>query len=52
LIAYVKKATRPDLGAEADKTNEPQLTDLKIPLIEIEPLEIEPLDDTQSRQEK
>ena len=52
LLAYVNKATNPASSADADKTEESPVIDLKIPVIEIAPLEIEPLDDAQSEKGK
>ena len=48
LLAYVNIATKPDLVAATSKTDEAPITDLEIPRIRIAPLEIEPLDESQS----
>ena len=52
LLAYLSKATKPDLVAGTDETDEALITDLEIPEIKIAALEIKPLDDSQSEQEK
>jgi hypothetical protein len=52
LLAYLNKATKPDLFAGTNQTDEAPLRGLEIPKIEIAPLEIKPLDDSQSEQEK
>jgi hypothetical protein len=52
LLAYLDKATQPDLVAGTNKTDETTFTELEIPSIQIAPLEIKSLDDSQSVQEK
>ena len=52
LLAYLDKATKPDLVAGTDETDEAPISDLEIPRIKIAALEIKPLDDSQSEQEK
>lgn len=52
LMAYFDKATKPDAVVGATATNEAPVTDLRIPGIEITPMEIKPLDDAQSETEK
>jgi hypothetical protein len=52
LLAYLSKATKPDLVARTNQTVEAPVSDLEIPGIKIAALEIKPLDDSQSEQEK
>jgi hypothetical protein len=52
LLAYLKKATKPDLVAQTNEINEAPVSDLEIPRIKIAALEIKPLDGSQSQQEK
>jgi len=52
LLAYLDKATKPDLIAGTNETNEAPVSDLEIPRIKIAGLEIKPLDDSQPEQEK
>jgi hypothetical protein len=52
LLAYLAKATKPDLVAQTNDTGEPPASELEIPRIKIAALEIKPLDDSQSQQEK
>ena len=52
LLAYLNKATKPDLVAGTNQTDEASFSDLEIPRIKIAGLEIKPLDDSQSEQEK
>jgi hypothetical protein len=52
LLAYLSKATQPDLIAGTNPTDEAPLSDLEIPGIKIAALEIKPLNDSQSEQEK
>jgi hypothetical protein len=52
LLAYFNKATKPDLIAGTNQTDEAPVSDLEIPRIKIAALEIKPLDDSQSEQEK
>ena len=49
LLAYLNKATKPDLTAGTD---EKAVNDLEIPEITVAALKIKPLDDSQSEQEK
>jgi hypothetical protein len=51
-LAYFGKATKPDLVAGTNQANEAAVSDLEIPKIKIAALEIQPLDDSQSQQEK
>jgi hypothetical protein len=51
-LAYLDKATKPDLIAGTNETNEAPVSDLEIPRIKIAGLEIKPLDDSQPEQEK
>ena len=52
LLALLNKATKPDLVAQTDETDEAPVSDLEIPRIKIAALEIKPLEDSQSQQEK
>jgi hypothetical protein len=52
LLAFLNKATKPDLVAATNETDETPVSDLKIPRIKIAALEIKPLDDSQPEQEK
>jgi len=52
LLTYLDKATEPDLVAGTSQTEEASFSDLEIPRIKIAGLEIKPLDDSQSEQEK
>ena len=52
LLAYLDIATQPDLVAGTNKTDETTVTELEISSIQIVPLEIKPLDDSQSELEK
>jgi hypothetical protein len=52
LLALLNKATKPDLVAQTNDTDEAPVSDLEIPRIKIAALEIKPLDDSQSQQEK
>jgi hypothetical protein len=54
LLAYLSKATKPDLveGTSENKTDESPISDLEIPGIKIAALDIKPLDDSQSEQQK
>jgi hypothetical protein len=54
LLAYLSKATKPDLvaGTSENEMDEAPLSDLEIPGIKIAALEIKPLDDSQSEQQK
>ena len=49
LLAYIDKATKPDLTVETD---EKPVNDLEVPEITVAALEIKPLEDSQSDQEK
>jgi hypothetical protein len=52
LLTYLDKATKPDLLAGTNVRDEAPVSDLQIPRIRIAALEIKPLDDSQSEQEK
>ena len=52
LLALLNKATKPDLVAKRDETDEATVSGLEIPRIKIAALEIKPLEDSQSQQEK
>jgi hypothetical protein len=54
LLAYLSKATKPDsvAGTSENEMDEAPLSDLEIPGIKIAALEIKPLDDSQSEQQK
>jgi hypothetical protein len=52
LLVYLNKATKPDLVAGTNQTDEAPVNDLEIARIKIAALEIKPLDDSQSEQEK
>jgi len=52
LLAYVSKAGKAGLVEGANTTDESPITELTISAIKIAPVEIEPLDDSQSEQEK
>jgi hypothetical protein len=54
LLAYLDKATKPDsvAGTTEHGADEARVSDLEIPGIKIAALEIKPLDDSQSEQEK
>jgi hypothetical protein len=52
LLAYLNEATKPELVAGGNETSEVPVTELEIPAIKIASLEIKPLDDSQSEQEK
>jgi hypothetical protein len=52
LLASLNKATKPDLIAGTNETDEAPVSDLEIPRIKIVGLEIKPLDDFQPEQEK
>ena len=52
LLASLNKATKPDLIAGTNETDEAPVSDLEIPRIKIVGLEIKPLDDSQPEQEK
>jgi len=52
LLVYLNKATKTNLVAETNQTDETPVSDLEIPTINIAALEIKPLDDSQSQQEK
>jgi hypothetical protein len=52
LLAYLSQATRPGLVAETNQTDESPISDLEIPEIKIAALEIKPLDNSQSEQQK
>jgi hypothetical protein len=52
LLAFVNKATKPDLIAGTNETDEAAVSDLEIPRIKIAALETKPLDDSQPEQEK
>jgi len=52
LLAYVSKVTKPESAVETNEKDEAPITELRIPAIKIAPLEIKPLDDSQSEQEK
>jgi hypothetical protein len=52
LLAYLDKATKPDFVAGTSQTDEASFGDLEIPRIKIAGLEIKPLKDSQSDQEK
>jgi hypothetical protein len=52
LLVYLNKATKTDLAAETNQTDETPVSDMEIPRIKIAALEIKPLDDSQSEQEK
>jgi hypothetical protein len=52
LLVYVNIATKPDLVAGTDETDEAPVSDLEIPRIKIVALEIKPLEDSQSEQGK
>jgi hypothetical protein len=52
LLAYVNKTTKPDLFAENSQRDQAHLRDLEMPKIEIAPLEMKPLDDSQPEQGK
>jgi hypothetical protein len=49
LLAYLDKATKPDLIAGTD---EKPVNDLEVPEITVAALKIKPLEDSQSEQEK
>jgi hypothetical protein len=49
LLAYLNKATKPDLTAASD---EKSVNDLEVPEIAVAALKIKPLEDFQSHQEK
>jgi hypothetical protein len=48
LLAYVSKAGTAGLAVGGSTTDEAPMTELTIPAINIAPLEIEPLDESQS----
>jgi hypothetical protein len=52
LLVYLSKATKPDLVAETNQANEAAVSDLEIPGIKIADLEIKPLIESESEQEK
>jgi hypothetical protein len=52
LLAFLEKATEPDLVAGTNETDVAPVSDLEISRIKIAALEIKPLDDSQSEQEK
>jgi hypothetical protein len=52
LLAYLDKAAKPDLVAGTSQPDEAPVSDLEIPRIKIAALEIKPLDDSRSEQEK
>ena len=52
LLAFLDKATKPDLAAATDQKDEAPVSNLEIPGIKIAALEIKPLDDSQSEQGK
>jgi hypothetical protein len=52
LLAFLDKATKPDLVAGTNETDEAPVSDLEIPRIKVAALEIKPLDDSQSEQGK
>jgi len=52
LLAYVDKAAKPEFVAGTNEAEEASVSDLEIPGIKIAALEIKPLDDSQSEQEK
>jgi hypothetical protein len=52
LLVYLNKATKTDLVAETNQTDETPVSDMEIPRIKIAALEIKPLDDSQSEPER
>jgi hypothetical protein len=52
LLAYLSEATKPDLVVGTNEKDEAPVSDLEIPRIKIALLEIKPLDDSRSEQEK
>jgi hypothetical protein len=52
LLAFLNKATKPDLVAGTNETEEAPVSDLEISRIKIAALEIKPLDDSQFEQGK
>ena len=52
LLAYLNKATKPELVAGGNETGEMPIAELEIPRIKIAALEIKLLDDSQSEQQK